>query len=85
MALSKVSESDTVGISRASVSTAAKCLLESNSIPHNRMVPIYSTDLDLITQIFVDRLTQCTNRFQPLYFSKSFSARASLLNKDRPT
>jgi len=30
------------------------------------MVPINSTGLDLITQIFVERLTQCAVPFQPL-------------------
>jgi hypothetical protein len=29
--------------------------------------PTNSTGLDLITQIFVERLTKCENRFQPLF------------------
>ena len=42
------------------------------------MVPIYNTGLDVITQIFVEGLTQCANRLQLLVTYENISQNRAL-------
>jgi len=73
IALSKVSHSDTSrGIAVFSFNTRRMSLRIQQYITQTNGP---CTGLELITQIFVERLTQCANHFQPLvtyeYFSKN--------------